>query len=305
MTKEEAIHNVKYGLLGLYIDDKTKAALEMLIPELQENDDDKVRKEIIEYLKCVGKGDGDYAQPMINRWISYLEKQKPTEEVIPVNGQKYYACHEFDREFENQVSHLIASVLNGEYPYTRGFVKWVAQSLFGYAKAELEQAGSKRNPEEDQLIGFIYDLLEILYWRKDWAMSKEECLRRLNNYIPRNQATINGEPIPVQNQSVDIPLAEWGEEGELYLSQAIETLEHENYFVLAENLKSLRPQQKVEWSEEDDERLESIDNMLWKLDSYIGDDCTIPQEKSDSMRAEIHNVLCPWLKLLRKKLKMK
>lgn len=267
MTKEEAIHNVKYGLLGLYIDDKTKAALETLIPELKESDDDKVRKEIIEYLKCVGKGDGDYAQPMINRWISYLEKQEPAKEVIPVKEQKYYACHEFDREFENQVSHLIASVLNGEYPYTRSFVKWAAQSLFGFAKAELEQAGSKRNPEEEQLIGFIYDLLESLYWRKDWAMSKEECLRRLNNYIPRTQATINGEPIPVENQSVDIPLEEW--------------------------------------SDEDDERLEDIDNMLWKLDKYIGDDCTISQEKTDSMRDEIHNVLCPWLKSVRKKLKMK
>ena len=37
---------------------------------------------------------------------------------------------------------------------------------------------------------------------------------------------------------------EWSEEDEMYLSQAIETLEHENYSILADKLKSLRPSWK-------------------------------------------------------------
>ena len=294
MTKQEAMNLVKQVLPCLNIDKKIREAFETLIPELRENDDDKVRKEIIEYLKCVGKGDGDYAQPMIDRWISYLEKEEPAKEVIPVNGQKYYACHEFDREFENQVSHLIASVLNGEYPYTRGFVKWVAQSLFGYAKAELEQAGSKRNPDENQLIGFIYDLLESLYWKKDWAMSKEECLNGLSRLVPHL-------------------MKKWSEEDEIcigYLADFVDKNGDDFYGKNKKNvvkfIRSLLDNDLiVEWSSEDDERLEDIDNMLWKLDSYIGDDCSIPQEKADSMRGEIQNVLCPWLKSIHKKLKMK
>ena len=44
---------------------------------------------------------------------------------------------------------------------------------------------------------------------------------------------------------------EWSEEDKMYLSQAIETLERENYLILADKLKSLRPQPKQEWSEED------------------------------------------------------
>ena len=56
-----------------------------------------------------------------------------------VGPQKPIECIEFDNEFEKQVSHLLASVLNGEWEYNEGFVKHVAQSLLGYAKNELEQ----------------------------------------------------------------------------------------------------------------------------------------------------------------------
>jgi len=50
--------------------------------------------------------------------------------------QKPITCINFDNEFENQVSHLLASVLNGEHEYNEGFVKHAAQSLLGYAKKE-------------------------------------------------------------------------------------------------------------------------------------------------------------------------
>lgn len=92
-------------------------------------------------------------------------KQKPTE------------CIEFDNEFKNQVSHLLASVLNKEWEYDKEFIEYAAQQLLGYAKHEIQPA-------------------------------------------------------------------EWSEEDEKILSQAIETLEHENYFILADKLKSLRPSWK-------------------------------------------------------------
>lgn len=56
--------------------------------------------------------------------------------------------------------------------------------------------------------------------------------------------------------------AEWGEEDEIYLSQAIETLEHENYLILAEKLKSLRLQPKQKWSEEDEHNLNSVISLV-------------------------------------------
>jgi len=39
--------------------------------------------------------------------------------------------------------------------------------------------------EDEQLIGFVFDLLTDLVWRKDWAMSKEECLERLESFQKR------------------------------------------------------------------------------------------------------------------------
>lgn len=87
------------------------------------------------------------------------------------NERKSVQCIDFDNEFENQVSHLIASALNGEYEYDNSFIKHAAQSLMGYAKNELKPA--------------VF-----------------------------NKATINGEPIPTENQSVDIPLAKWGKKDE-------------------------------------------------------------------------------------------
>lgn len=60
------------------------------------------------------------------KWGERKKEQKPVE------------CIEFDNEFENQVSHLLASVLNGEWEYNEGFVKHAAQSLLGYAKNELK-----------------------------------------------------------------------------------------------------------------------------------------------------------------------
>lgn len=56
----------------------------------------------------------------------YLKEKKPVE------------CIEFDNEFKNQVSHLLASVLNRGHDYTEGFVKYVSQSLLEYAKNELK-----------------------------------------------------------------------------------------------------------------------------------------------------------------------
>ena len=98
------------------------------------------------------------------------------------NEQKSVQCIDFDNEFENQVSHLLASVLNGEYEYDNSFIKHAAQSLMGYAKNEL----------------------------------KPEMF---------NKAAINGEPIPTENQSVDIPLPIWNEEDEKIRKHIVEILD--------------------------------------------------------------------------------
>ncbi len=83
-----------------------------------------------------------------------------------------------------------------------------------------------------------------------------------DEYGKFEKAMINGEPISTENNFVDIPLAKWSEEDEKTINMAIETLEHENYLVLAEKLKSLRPQPKQEWSKK---RKKELGNYLFNM----------------------------------------
>ena len=76
MKKEKALENAK-KLVSMF--PEYKETLETLVPELRKNDEGKVREEIIEYLKLVGKGDGDYAQPIVDRWIAWLQSVPVSE----------------------------------------------------------------------------------------------------------------------------------------------------------------------------------------------------------------------------------
>ena len=60
--------------------------------------------------------------------------------------------------------------------------KWLKEIKFKYYVHPVKQEWSE---EDDQLIGFIFDLLNDLVWQKDWAMSKEECLERLKSLRPQ------------------------------------------------------------------------------------------------------------------------
>lgn len=66
----------------------------------------------------------------------------------------------------------------------------------------IEQKPAERSLEDDHIIGFVYDLLNEIEWKDDWAMSKDECLQLLSNYIPQKPA-------------------EWSEEDEIYLQDAL------------------------------------------------------------------------------------
>ena len=76
--------------------------------------------------------------------MDYKKKYKEIVEALTAivndskkqDEQKHIECINFTNEFENQVSHLIALVLNGEYEYNKGFIKYAAQSLLEYAKKE-------------------------------------------------------------------------------------------------------------------------------------------------------------------------
>lgn len=77
MTREKAIEVVKEAMPTLW--KETKEAIQTLIPELAENEDEKIRKEMIEFLNQY-KEDGLRGVD-ITPWIAYLEKQKEQKQV--------------------------------------------------------------------------------------------------------------------------------------------------------------------------------------------------------------------------------
>ena len=81
MTREEAIKNIKLFFTGINIalSNKTKEALDVLIPELRESEDERTRKGLIEALKAsktVGELKFILPEPTREECIAYLEKQK-------------------------------------------------------------------------------------------------------------------------------------------------------------------------------------------------------------------------------------
>ena len=97
-----------------------------------------------------------------------LEKQKLTE------------CIKFNNEFENQVSNLLASVLNGEHEYNESFVKYAAQSLLGYAKNELKPI--EWSEEDDVMVHDILGLLPVKT-RPEYNQRREDWLKSLKSRV--------------------------------------------------------------------------------------------------------------------------
>ena len=72
MTREDAIKVIKQAMPTLW--KETKEAIQTLIPELAESEDERIRKEMIEFLNQY-KEDGLRGVD-ITAWIAYLKKQK-------------------------------------------------------------------------------------------------------------------------------------------------------------------------------------------------------------------------------------
>ena len=95
MTREEAIKIVR----NIYQTDKEKEALETLIPELKESEDERIRKGLIEALKTsktVGELKFILPEPTREECIAYLEKQKEQKPAEWGEEEKPIPQEEFD-----------------------------------------------------------------------------------------------------------------------------------------------------------------------------------------------------------------
>lgn len=96
MNREEAIKTVR----NIYQTDREKEALETLIPELAESEDERIRKHIVTFLLEADKM-GDTPEE-VAKWLAYLEKQKEKNE-------KYWT--------EEEIEPIISDYLTGREHY--------------------------------------------------------------------------------------------------------------------------------------------------------------------------------------------
>ena len=194
-------------------------------------------------------------------------------------------------------------------------------------KAEVQKPDT-RDADDLQLLGFIYDLLNEIKWKDSWAMSKEECLRRLNDYHPQKPAEWSEEDEHRRTDAIYFlettkihyadtseiektigwlkslperinlqPKQEWSEEDEIERDSIIEYINSGNIYATSKVnmiswLKFLHPQPKAEWSEEDEHRREGV--VEWLRDHQK----TIDRNSNNQAYESIESLIS-WLKSLR------
>lgn len=91
-----------------------------------------------------------------------------------------------DEEIRKSLLRMISDI-DGGYPFENyGIIK---KEAISYLEKQKEQKKPvERSLEDNHIIGFVYDLLNEVEWKDSWAMSKEECLRQLNDYRPQKPA---------------------------------------------------------------------------------------------------------------------
>ena len=274
----------------------TKQQMEIVFPQLAESEDERVRRTLVEYFGPAAQLDFIRGVP-IQKIRDWLEKQKINTEGAFGRGYDcgYEAClnsdgaewfekqkeqksdvkdpfddeqfrrgyeagkHDAEREINTQLIHWqeIAheKMMKKDFPdydikiTTNDNVSELKASgdIYENIHNAMEQKPTERSLEDDHIIGFVYDLLNEIEWKDKWAMSKEECLRRLNNYRPQKPA-------------------EWSKEDEENFKWFDKFFRAESVMAGGRDIpqdkylwfKSLRPQPKQEWSEEEKKMLARI-----------------------------------------------
>lgn len=241
------------------INTKIKEAFEFFAPELKEGEDERIRKGLIEALK-VSKTVGE---------LKFVLPEPTREECL---------------------AYLEKQKINTDGDFARGYDCGFAVCLNSHGAEWFEK-------QKVQKPNYCHHEVDETGWTEEY---------RKAYYDGWNNCNMQHDQLKAGQKSMD-----WSEgdkkaldDAYCWLCEYAGSLIQKNHekssmlYEIANKLKSIYSQPKREWSEEDSDNLERIDNYLWMLDDYVGDDCTIPQGKTDKIRGNIQEVLSPWLKSL-------
>lgn len=270
MTREKAIKIVKEFISGTCLHLVDQEALETLIPELAESEDERIRKTLIEELSvCNIVGELQYRLPKATRdeCLAWLERQKEQKsikwtdltwkDIVELEGIINNVHYDFSagigqESFGKEVLERFRSTKGDEYLDE-------AEQKYWREEGQKEQKPVERSLEDDHIIGFVYDLLNEIEWKDNWAMSKDECLRLLNSYSPQQPAEWSEEEKKIIGNIRHLIFEHAFENGGVDVNG---DYCKDVYQEADDFLKSLRPQPKAEWSEEDEKMIDHLIEAL-------------------------------------------
>ena len=177
MEREEAIERIKTRFDKWALDDEDMKAIQTIIPELLENEDERIRREIYNFLidmECK------------EEWINYLEKQKEQKLSTPEDIAAAYqmgltkGCNEQKpAEWSEEDSiHLKNAVLSAEKEW--GTESCTAKWLKSLPERFNLQPKQEWSEEDKKLLDFWSDVID----RNDWRMDENFC-KALREFINR------------------------------------------------------------------------------------------------------------------------
>ena len=240
MTREEAIKKIKKAMPTMWKD--TKEAIQTLIPELAESEDERIRMALVEYFAPPVPFTAVRGMP-IQKIRDWLEKQKHLYETT--KDRFYREGFEEGQLYEKQKEQKPSI-----FPPGLGEVRWnpISSAEWSYPYG--------RNETADRLVS----LAECLEMDGDYLFngySGTECGKFLRE-LARKQLECKPE--------------EWGEEDKKLIDDVINSLccyqntlsDYQKEIVGEEirKLKLLKPQLKQEWSEEDDMFMDELESYI-------------------------------------------
>ena len=158
MDRNEAIKKVKWLLFGLCYNQETRQALDTLIPDLWETGDEKIRKELIEFIKwSVDRHfmrEDFHQAKRPSEWIAYLENLGKEEK----REEKWEEKNDLDLDEFVKYVETLAKAYEFKLPKTGPDVYQFCRDIYIRMRPAKEE--TRWTNEDEQVIEVIKDALK-------------------------------------------------------------------------------------------------------------------------------------------------
>ena len=271
MTREEAIKEIKKAMPYMWKD--TKEAIQTVIPELFENENERIIRFFAELATdaCGGPGQEYYEEFGLNydkvmTWLGKQKKSPKSADSIPsdcISDAKCENKHNEEGDFVFELRQIISSHrysdIYGEYTNDE---EGMASEILELCRCELEKQ-KEQKPAEWSKNDTVF-LNEITDFFENKTVRLQHDLDMYAHWLTSLPERFNLQP-----------KQEWNGDDNVLLSNIINIIQNKKYVnddaarkKYVDFLKSIRPQPKNEWSEEDKRKL----NRIYAILGHAADD---------------------------------